>query len=115
MDNYFTSVPLFSELQANNFSTVGTIRPYKDFLAELKHLKDRFSTKLEWNTLLARVVDNTLCLAWQDNNIVLALSNVHTVYKAEDFHIRVRKRPAKTSTNGRIVRQVFGNESTKEL
>ena len=115
MDNYFTSVPLFSELRTCKFGAVGTTRPHADFPAELKLLKDRFSTKLEWNTLLAKVVDNTLCLAWQDNNIVLALSNVHTVHKAEDFRIKAKERPAKTSTNGRIVRQVFGAESTKEL
>jgi hypothetical protein len=115
MDNYFTSIPLFSELRSYEFGAVGTTGPHKDFPAELKQLKERFATKLEWNTLLAKVVDNTLCLAWQDNNIVLALSNIHTVYKAEDFRLKVRRRPAKTLTNGRIVRQVFGDDSTKEL
>ena len=60
-------------------------------------------------------MDNTLCLAWQDNSIVLALSNIHTVHNVDDFREKVRKRPAKTSTNGRIVRQVFGNNTTKEL
>ena len=44
MDNYFTSVPLYSELRANNFGAVGTTRPHEDFPAELKQLKDRFST-----------------------------------------------------------------------
>jgi hypothetical protein len=115
MDNYFTSIPLFTELRALEYSAVGTTRPHKDLPSEFKQLKDRFSTKLEWNTLLAQVVDNTLCLAWQDNNIVLALSNVHTVHKAEDFREKIRKRPAKTSTNGRIVRQIFGSDPTKEL
>jgi hypothetical protein len=54
-------------------------------------------------------------LAWQDNNIVLALSNIHTVNKAEDFREKQRHRPAKMSTNGRIVRKVFGDEYIKEL
>jgi hypothetical protein len=94
---------------------VGTTRPHKDFLAELRYLKERFVTRLQWNTLLAKVVDNTLCLAWQDNNIVLALSNIHTVYRVKDFRVRLRKRPAKTLTNGRIVRAVFGEDPTKEL
>jgi Transposase IS4 len=115
MDNYFTSIPLFSTLRACEFGAVGTTRPHKDLPPELKVLKERFATKLEWNTLLAKVVDNTLCLAWQDNNIVLALSNIHTVNKAEDFCEKLRRRPAKTSTNARIVRQVFGEEPTKEL
>jgi hypothetical protein len=64
---------------------------------------------------LAKVVDETLCLAWQDNNIVLALINIHTVNTVNDFREKVRKRPARTLTNGRIVRQVFGDEPTKEL
>ena len=66
MDNYFTSILLFSELQANKFGAVGTTRLHKDFTDELKELKERFANKLKWNTLLAKVVDNTLCLAWQE-------------------------------------------------
>jgi hypothetical protein len=115
MDNYFTSIALFSELQACNFGAVGTTRPHKDFPEALSDIKNRFATKLEWNTLLAVVVKDILCLAWQDNNIVLALSNIHTVDKADDFREKVRRRPAKTSTNGRIVRRVFGGDYTKEL
>jgi hypothetical protein len=61
------------------------------------------------------VVQDTLCLAWQDNNIILALSNIYTVDQAKDFRETVRKRPAKISTNGRIIRRVFGNDPKKEL
>jgi hypothetical protein len=115
MDNYFTSIPLFSELRACQFGATGTTRPHKQLPLGLKELKERFSTQLPWNTLLAKVVDNTLCLAWQDNNIVLALSNIHTVHNTDDFREKVRKRPAKTSTNARIVRVIFDQEPTKEL
>jgi hypothetical protein len=115
MDNYFTSMPLSTELRACDYGAMGTTRPHKEFRSGLKELKERYSTKLNWNTLLAKVVDNTLCLAWQDNNIVLALTNIHTVHKTEDFRDKVRKRPAKTSTNGRIVRHVFGDSPIKEL
>jgi hypothetical protein len=62
---------------------MGTTRPHKEFPSSLKELKDRFSTKLEWNTLVANVVDNTLCLAWQDDGVILALSNTHTVNRTE--------------------------------
>jgi Transposase IS4 len=85
MDNYFTSVPLFKELRNCEFGAVGTTRPHAEFPTGMKELKDRYSKKLEWNTLLAKVVQDTLCLAWQDNNIVLALSTVHTVHTAKDF------------------------------
>jgi HJR/Mrr/RecB family endonuclease len=47
---------------------------------------------------MAVVVQDVLCLAWQDNNIVLALSNIYTIYRAEDFQERQRKHLAKTST-----------------
>jgi hypothetical protein len=61
------------------------------------------------------VEQDILCLAWQDNNIVLGLSNIHTVDKAEDFVENKRRRPAKTSTNSRIVRDVSGTDLVKEL
>ena len=108
-------MPLFTELQACGFGGMGTTRPHKELPARFKVLKKRFAKNLEWNTLLVKVVDDTLCLAWQDNNIVLALSSIYTVYTIEDFCERVRRRLAKTSTNRRIVRQVFGDTLTKEL
>jgi hypothetical protein len=55
------------------------------------------------------------CLAWQDNNIVLSLSNVYTMDKADNFRERVRKRLAKTLTNRRIIRKVFRDNYIKEL
>jgi hypothetical protein len=85
IDNYFTSVPLFIELRTCEFGAMGTTRLHKEFLDSFKVLKDWFSTKLEWNTLLGKVVDDALCLVWQDNNIVLALSNIHTIHKTDDF------------------------------
>jgi hypothetical protein len=114
MDNYFTSIPLFRSLRGLKYSAVGTTRPYDRFPQALLKLKKE-SSKLEWNTLLARVVDDTLCLAWQDNNIVLALSTIHTIHTVNDFVARQRKRPAKTSTSARIVRRVFGEDLIKEL
>ena len=115
MDNYFTSIPLFTELRSCQFGAVSTTRPHKEFPKELSEIKNRFATKLSWNTLLAVVVQDTLCLAWQDNNIVLALSNIHTVHKVDDFREKIWKHPARTFTNGRIVRTVFGDLPTKEL
>ena len=115
MDNYFISIPLFTKLQACKFGVIGTTHPHKELPAGFKVLKTQFAIKLEWNTLFTKVVNNTLYLAWQDNNIVLALSNIHTVYTIKDFHKKVKRRPTKTSTNKKIVQQVFSNASTKEL
>ena len=47
LDNYFTSVPLFSELRAYKFGTVGTTRPHKEFPLELSAIKNRFAKKLD--------------------------------------------------------------------
>jgi hypothetical protein len=115
LNNYFTSIPLFSELRACKFGTVGTTRPYKLFPPDLLIIKKRFVKKLEWNILLAIIVQDILYLAWQNNSIVLDLSNIHTIDKAEDFRTKERRRPAKTSINGRIVQEVFSNLLIKEL
>jgi Transposase IS4 len=118
IDNYFTSVPLFTELQAYNFGAVSITRLYKEFLDELIKIKTQYIIKLEWNThytLLAIVVQDVLCLAWQDNNIVLALSNIYIVDRTEDFREKIYRRLAKTSTNRRIVRHIFVDKLTKSL
>ena len=45
-DNFFTSVPLFTELRACNFGAIRTTRQYKEFPQGLVEIKNRFSTKL---------------------------------------------------------------------
>ena len=62
LDNYFTSVPLFTSLRSQKYSAVSTTRPHAMFPEPLSRLKKE-GTKLEWNTLLGQVVDNTLYLA----------------------------------------------------
>ena len=47
LDNYFTSIPLFSELRACKFGAVGTTRPHKEFPNQLVEIKTRFASKLE--------------------------------------------------------------------
>jgi hypothetical protein len=47
LDNYFTSISLFSELRACNFGAVRTTRPHAEFPKGLTELKARYSTKLE--------------------------------------------------------------------
>ena len=108
-------MPLFTELRACNFGVISITHPHKEFLNELTKIKTQYIIKLEWNTLLIIVVQDVLCLAWQDNNIVLALSNIHTIDKAEDFREKVRRRPVKTSINRRIIRHIFADELIKSL
>src|SRR3954454_7510540 len=48
LDNYFTSIPLFSKLRSENIGAVGTARPSGiDFPALLIAIRQKFSTKLD--------------------------------------------------------------------
>ena len=111
MDNYFTSIPLFQLLRERDIGACGTTRAggLPHLLQELK--RDHFKS-LPWGTMCANPIDGVLCLAWQDNNLVLALSTIHSPKATVNRH---RKRPAKTSTNGELVRKVFGSLVRKNL
>jgi hypothetical protein len=95
----------------------GTIRPHAagaDFPILMKQLK-QYASHVPYNTICAIPVGNVLCFAWQDNNIVLGLSTIHTVNKDSDLIERMRRRPKKTSTNAAIVRPIFGDETRKNI
>jgi hypothetical protein len=47
MDNYFTSMPLSTELRACDYGEMGTTRPHKEFRSGLKELKERYSNKTQ--------------------------------------------------------------------
>ena len=116
MDNYFTSIPLFSMLRKENIGAVGIIRFLGiDFPALLIVLRKNWSTKLDWGTTIVDVVDGVLCIGWQDNNFVLGLSTVHTVHKASSWVPLVRRRPLTSSTNAIIARKAFGDLPFKLL
>jgi hypothetical protein len=111
MDNYFNSVALFNHLYNHRYGACGTARPTSGLPLLLQELREH-AKGLSWGTLYALPVSNVLCLAWQDNNIVLGLSTLHS---ADSFVSCKRRRPGKTSTNGAIARRVFGKEVIKEL
>jgi hypothetical protein len=70
-------------LQKENIGTAGTTRPSDiDFSVLFIVLHKKWSTKLDWSTTYTDEVDDVLCIGWQDNNFVLGLSTVHTVYEA---------------------------------
>lgn len=117
LDNYFTSIELFKKLREIQIGACGTTRPDsagKDFPAMFKSLKS-CATYVPYHHLCAIEVEQVLCFAWQDNNIVLGLTTVHTVDKTEDFIIRTRRRPQKTSTNGPLVHRAFGDAAVKDM
>jgi hypothetical protein len=94
---------------------MGITRPYKAFPDFLSTIKKRFTKKLPWNILITAIKQDILYIAWQNNNIILGLSNIYIIDKAKDWIERKRKRPTKTFINGRLVREVFGDTLVKEL
>lgn len=74
-------------------------------------LKDHIKS-IPWGRLYSSEAQGVLCLAWQDNNVVLLLSTIHSPYL---YTTTKRKRPAATSTNAVIARAPFGTDFQKEL
>ena len=65
MDNYFTSIPLFSILCKENISAAGITRPSSiDFPALLIVLHKNWSTKLDWGTTIIDIINSILCIDW---------------------------------------------------
>jgi hypothetical protein len=144
MDNLFTRVPILRKLRTLNIGACGTTRRHPEFPAFLLELKDLCSKRLEWNTTAAIVArkkirikkekekenyegkddesqwesdpsdPGVICYAWQDNNTVIACSTVHQAGE-EHTIVRSRRRPQATSTNGPLVRKVFGEDVRKDL
>jgi hypothetical protein len=54
---------LFKELQSLNYGAIGITRLHLGFPDGLVALKDKSSSKLEWNTPLDEVIDRTICFA----------------------------------------------------
>lgn len=115
LDNYFTTVGLFSTLQEQKIGACGTTRTHNKDIPPLICVLKESKPKMEWNTLCTIPKDNVLCFAWQDNSIVTGLSTVHTVFKSSDLIERERCHPAKTSTSAQITHPVFGDQPQKVL
>lgn len=135
MDNLFTRVPLLRQLRQLQIGACGTTRKHPEFPQLLLQLKEHCSKRMEWNTTAAIVArkqlqikqedgkdvtqedskdPGVLCFAWQDNNTVIACSTVHRTGE-EHTITRKRRRPQITSTNGSLVRKVFGDDVRKNL
>ena len=113
LDNYFTNVPLFEQLLLLGIGAAGTTRvDAAGFPPSLKIEKAEARKVLPWGYVTGAVVQNTCCLIWQDNSSVLFMTNYHDIRETVE---RMRRRPKKTSTNGTIVRGLFGDEVRKSL
>ena len=78
-------------------------------------MKDKWGKEFPWNTLYSWVINDTLCVAWQDNNIVLFLTTIHSASGLYSYVERIRKAPSTTSTNAAHARVPFEGSAIKVL
>ena len=137
LDTLFTSARLLSQLDSEGFGAAGTVRTTSTRREELKaqngtkaqkkstepnrgldlsllELRTKWNTALEWGQLYGSLSsdEKVMQYAWKDQNVVLFMS---TVSDSRDTVTRLRRRPAKTATNVRTSRIIFGEESVKAL
>lgn len=114
MDNYFTSKNLLRLLLKRGYGGCGTSRP-SDMPSPLEELRRDHAKAVTWNRIHALTMNRVAFLAWQDNNLVLMQSTIHSPGARVK---RQRKRPAKSSVNaanGRIVRELYGQAFIRGL
>ena len=108
-DNLFSTSDLFTKLRLMGVGACGTSRVQKDRYPEYCISPE----VMPWNSVFSGQVTGTngavLAAEWQDNSQVHMLTTVHNLH---DWVKRNRKRPRLTSTNGPLIRPVFGNQHT---
>ena len=115
LDNLFLNVPVAHVLLNLGVALMGTTRKNAEGIPEPLLILKEEAKALIWNSLIAVVVDHSLCFLWQDNNAVLAITTAHSLHQQDDQVIRVRKRPGPKSTNAKNTLPVFGSHSTLPL
>ena len=80
----------------------------------LTDLKLKYNVQISWGDLYVTISESgdVMKMAWKDQNVVLFMSTVGM--PAEKIK-RLRRRPARTATNARTSRAMFGDEPTKRL
>jgi len=92
-DNYFSNVPLFKALGIFGITCCGTARPNSaGYPAALKINKHQ--SELEWGTMAGEVVDDVLCIIWQDKSLVRFMTTAYNMKPSiETYTYRERRRP----------------------
>ena len=115
MDNLFLNVNVAHVLLALDIGIMGTTRKNAIGIPEsLKNIKS-LNKALVYGGIVATVDREVLCVAWQDNNVVLMITTAFSVHRDSDYVVRPRKRPGKGSTNAAITRPVYGDAPIKNL
>jgi hypothetical protein len=115
LDNLFLNLDVAHVLLNWNIGVMGTTRKNSSgFPPTLQRLRE-INHVFNYGGVKSQEVDRALAFAWQDNNIVLALTTAFSVHRPEDFVTKMRRRPKDSSTNAAIARPIFGENSTLEL
>ena len=108
INNYFTEPKLARALKAVRIAMCETMKPGRTDLPKLlMEMKQQFAKDIPYGVLATVIQDDILMVAWQDNNLVLALTTAYGVRDVDDTITKKRKRPSRTSTNNRIVLPAF--------
>ena len=94
LDNFFSSVKLFSCLKEMQIGAVGTSKRGSGFDEDLLKLKAIATKEKHWGTCAVTTVkDEVVCMAWQDNNTVLLMTTAHSIADAtKEFPRNARSR-----------------------
>ena len=137
LDNLFTSARLLTILREYGFGGAGTVRTTntkrddlekkqgtkaqqqqkeknRGLKSSIADLKLEYGAEIEWGKLYGVISEDgkVAQFAWKDQQVVLFMSTVHT---GKQYIERMRRRPAKTSTNARTSRAPFGDLAVKKL
>lgn len=113
LNNLFLNINVSQALLALQICCTGTTRKNAQGIPEWLIKLKQHNCSLIWNSMLAEIVDSTLCFLWQDNNAVLGLTTAHCL--KNDTVEQLWKWPSPTSVNAQIIRPVFGDEPFKWL
>ena len=94
---------------------MGTIRKKATGLPTSLLTAKGLNQALVWDSTLAKPVVHCLCFYLQDNNAVLGITTAFSPHRPEDRVVVNRKRPKPSSTNARVVRPVFSEQTRKQL
>jgi hypothetical protein len=116
LDNLFLNVSVAHALLYLRVGVMGTTRKNAAGVPpELIALKDR-NTPLLYGGNEHLQVGESLCFAWQDNNIVLGITTAFSLdTEPQNWIWRNRRRPKNSSTNAAIARPIFGDDARKDL
>ena len=108
INNYFIEPKLTKALKAKRIAIYGTIKPNRTDLSELlMKMKKIFFKNIPYEVLAAVIQNDILFMAWQDNNLVLALITTYSIREINNTVSKKRKRPSKINTNARIILPTF--------